>query len=133
MAVLGDVCDHRLERLRVAVAVVLVDEHDAPEAAQVVKRLLKRQSEATSEFQYEDERPLHFVMIAVSHNLRRLLDYGAKIRLFPESSKFWSCEGREMRAFSLDGEEKDVLLGWMETITRESGNGNLPPSETPCT
>ena len=38
MAVLGHVADHRLERLRVAVVVVLVDELDAPESAHSPKR-----------------------------------------------------------------------------------------------
>lgn len=68
MAIFGHVADHRLERLRVAVVVVLVDELDTPEAAQVVERLLERQSETSPELCCENERPLHFVCHAVCHN-----------------------------------------------------------------
>ena len=68
MAVFGHVADHRLERLRVAVVVVLVDELDAPETAQVVERLLERQSEASPKLGGKDKRPLHFVCHAVCHN-----------------------------------------------------------------
>ena len=70
MAVLCHVADHRLERLRVAVVVVLVDELDATKAAQVVERLLERQPEAASKLGGEDEGPLHFVCNAVCHNRR---------------------------------------------------------------
>ena len=68
VAVFGHVADHRLERLRVAVVVVLVDELDAPEAAQIVERLLECQPEAAAKLGGEDERPLHFVCYAVCHN-----------------------------------------------------------------
>jgi len=42
MAVLSHVADHRLERLRVAVVIVIVDELDSTEAVQVVERLFER-------------------------------------------------------------------------------------------
>ena len=85
MAVLGHVGYHRLERLRMAVVVMLIYEHDAPEAAQVVERLLERQPEAPSKLQYEDERPLQFIVIAVSHNRCVLLVVSsAKVRIYFE-------------------------------------------------
>ena len=67
MAVLSHVIDHRLERLRVAVVVVFVNELDGTEAAQVVKRLLECQPEATPEFGDKNERPFHLVCKAVCH------------------------------------------------------------------
>ena len=42
MAVLSHVSDHRLERLRVAVVIVIVDELDSAEAVQVVECLFER-------------------------------------------------------------------------------------------
>ena len=68
MAVFGHVADHRLERLRVAVVVVLVDEFDGTETAQVVERLLERQSEVPPELHREDECPFYLVCKAVCYN-----------------------------------------------------------------
>ena len=51
-----------------AVVVVLVYELDGTEAAQVVERLLERQSEAPSELSGEDECPFYLVCKAVCYN-----------------------------------------------------------------
>ena len=82
VAVLGHVTDYRLKRLRVAVVVVLVDELDASEAAQVVERLLERQSEAAAKLSDEDERPLHFVCYVVCHNSLRFVISATKLLIF---------------------------------------------------
>ena len=89
MAVFGHVADHRLKRLRVAVVVVLVDEFDASEAAQVVECLLERQSEAMAKLTDEDERPLHFVCHAICH-YRFVLIMATKIIIRIKKSKIIS-------------------------------------------
>ena len=89
MAVFGHVADHRLERLRVAVVVVLIDEFDASEAAQVVECLLERQTEAMAKLTDEDERPLHFVCHAICH-YRFVLIMATKIIIRIKKSKIIS-------------------------------------------
>jgi hypothetical protein len=66
MAVFGHVADHRLKRLGVAIIIVLIDKLYASEAAQIVERLLERQSEMMAKLCREDECPFYFVC----HTLR---------------------------------------------------------------
>ena len=89
MAVFSHVGDHRLKRLRVAVVVVLVHELDGSETAQVVERLLKRQSEASPELSSEDERPLHFVCDAVCQNCRWFVFSGTKLIIILQNDSFF--------------------------------------------
>ena len=69
VAIFSHVADHRLKRLCMAVVVVLVDELNGTEAAQVVECLLERQPETPPELSGEDECPFYLVCKIVCHNL----------------------------------------------------------------
>lgn len=69
----GNIVHRRLERLRVGIVVVLVDEVDSFEPAKIIERLFHGESETLAELIDENHCPIQFIIVAVFHFLLTLL------------------------------------------------------------